>query len=210
MSELTAELLLWILLVFFIGCILGYVLHVALASARRRLAPPPSQDPSAADRKPEAAKIAQLKVPMVAARTDTSPGNGKSPGPHAAARRAKLENTSAAQPKGLPAPRGGSPDALQRISGVGPKIEVRLHELGIFHFDQIADWSEKQMQWVDNHLKFKGRIGRDEWVKQARLLAQGKDEEFSGLYGNGHKKSSRAGAPERLSVKRDRKPRLQP
>ena len=191
MSESTAELLLWVLLVFFIGCILGYVLHVALASGRREPAPPPDPDPSAADKKPEAVKIAELKVPTAAAHTAMSPGNGKARGPQAAARRAKTENNGA-QPKGLPAPRGGSPDPLQRISGVGPKIEVKLHELGIFHFDQIAGWSEEQEQWVDSYLKFKGRIGRDEWVKQARLLAQGKDEEFAGRYGTGDKKNNRS------------------
>lgn len=199
MSESTAELLLWVLLVFFIGCILGYVLHVALAPGRGKPAPSPDQDPPAADKKPEAAKIAEVKVPTVAAQTAKSPGNGKSPGPQAAARRVKPEHNGA-QPKGLPAPRGGSPDALQRISGVGPKIEVKLHELGIFHFDQIAGWSEEQEQWVDNYLKFKGRIGRDEWVKQARLLAQGKDEEFTGRYGTGGKKTSKtrnSTAPER-------------
>jgi NADH-quinone oxidoreductase subunit E len=96
------------------------------------------------------------------------------------------------QPKGLPAPRGGSPDPLQRISGIGPKIEIRLHELGIFHFDQIAAWSEEQEQWVDGYLKFKGRISRDEWVNQAKLLAQGKEEEFAGRYGTPEKKGSRS------------------
>jgi NADH-quinone oxidoreductase subunit E len=90
-----------------------------------------------------------------------------------------------ARPKGIAAPRGGSPDKLQRISGVGPKIELTLHRLGIFHFDQIAEWTSEQGQWVDDHLKFKGRIVREEWIKQAKLLANGKEEEFANLYGNG-------------------------
>ena len=193
MSESTIELLLWVLLVFFIGCILGYVLHVALASGRPEAARTPDENP-AGDEKPEAVKMAEPKVPTAASQAARSPdsiGNTpKAPRPRATARPAKPAGNGA-QPKGLPAPRGGSPDSLQRISGIGPKIEVKLHELGIFHFDQIADWSEEQEQWVDTYLKFKGRIGRDEWVKQARLLAQGKEEEFASHYGTGDKKNNR-------------------
>jgi predicted flap endonuclease-1-like 5' DNA nuclease len=77
------------------------------------------------------------------------------------------------QPKGLAAPRAGKPDDLTRVSGIGPKIERTLHGLGYFHFDQIAAWTPDEVQWVDEHLKFKGRIARDEWQNQARLLAGG-------------------------------------
>ncbi|NJM30714.1 MAG: hypothetical protein HC855_11990 [Rhizobiales bacterium] len=74
---------------------------------------------------------------------------------------------------------------LQRISGVGPKNESVLHTLGFFHFDQIAAWTSEQIAWVDDHLKFNGRIGREEWVKQAGLLAEGRNAEFERLYGTG-------------------------
>ena len=89
------------------------------------------------------------------------------------------------RPKGLTAARGGKPDNLQRISGIGPKNEAILHNLGFFHFDQIAAWTESQVAWVDDHLRFGGRIKREEWIKQAGLLAAGKEEEFTKLYGTG-------------------------
>ena len=54
-----------------------------------------------------------------------------------------------------------------------------LNELGFYHFDQIAAWTEAEIQWVDNRLKFKGRITRDDWIGQAKLLAAGEDTEFS-------------------------------
>jgi predicted flap endonuclease-1-like 5' DNA nuclease len=89
------------------------------------------------------------------------------------------------RPKGLTGARGGKADNLQRISGVGPKNEKVLHSLGFFHFDQIAEWTAQQIDWVDDHLKFGGRIKREEWVRQARLLADGKEAEFTRLYGSG-------------------------
>ncbi|MGF1501506.1 MAG: NADH-quinone oxidoreductase subunit E [Paracoccaceae bacterium] len=63
-------------------------------------------------------------------------------------------------------------DDLQRIKGVGPKLEGMLHALGVFHFDQIAAWSDREVAWVDYNLEgFKGRIVRDDWVAQAKSLA---------------------------------------
>ena len=77
------------------------------------------------------------------------------------------------KPQGLKKARKGGPDDLKLISGVGPKIEGILHGLGFFHFDQIAKWKKKEREWVDGYLRFKGRIDRDEWVKQAKKLAKG-------------------------------------
>ena len=90
-----------------------------------------------------------------------------------------------ARPRGIAAARSGKADNLQRISGVGPKNEKTLQGLGFFHFDQIAAWTADEIVWVDDHLKFNGRIQREGWIKQARLLADGKEEEFRKLYGTG-------------------------
>lgn len=65
-------------------------------------------------------------------------------------------------------------DDLKLISGVGPKLEGVLHDLGIYTFKQIAVWKKAERDWVDGYLNFKGRIDRDEWVKQAKKLAQSK------------------------------------
>ena len=91
-----------------------------------------------------------------------------------------------------PQARGGKSDNLQRISGIGPKNERTLHSLGFFHFDQIAGWSDEEVAWVDNHLKFNGRIIREEWILQAGLLAEGKEDEFERLYGSGRRKHGSA------------------
>ncbi|TCT11278.1 NADH dehydrogenase subunit E [Tepidamorphus gemmatus] len=87
------------------------------------------------------------------------------------------------KPEGLKAARDGKPDDLKRISGIGPKIEGILHSLGIFHYDQIAAWNEDNVAWIDGYLKFRGRIGREKWIEQARTLASGGETDFSKRYG---------------------------
>jgi predicted flap endonuclease-1-like 5' DNA nuclease len=77
------------------------------------------------------------------------------------------------RPLGLARPRGAGPDDLQRIKGIGPQNEGRLHGLGIWHFDQIANWSTDNVRWVGSYLAFPGRIDREQWVAQAKILAAG-------------------------------------
>ncbi len=104
---------------------------------------------------------------------DDVPPNGASNG---AAMGVAAEHARPAKPAGLAKPHGGKPDDLTRISGVGPVNERRLHDLGVFHFEQIAAWTEAEVAWVDEHLSFRGRIGREDWVGQARKLTAGKGE----------------------------------
>ena len=82
------------------------------------------------------------------------------------------------RPYGLAAPRGGAPDDLKRIRGIGPQNEGRLHALGIWHFDQIAAWSGENAKWIGSYLAFRGRIARERWIDQAKELTAGRDTEF--------------------------------
>ncbi len=76
------------------------------------------------------------------------------------------------RPARLDTPRGGTPDDLKRIKGIGPKLEALCNRLGFWHFEQIAGWSADEIAWVDANLEaFKGRVTRDDWVAQARILA---------------------------------------
>lgn len=74
-------------------------------------------------------------------------------------------------------------DDLKLISGVGPKIEETLHELGVFTFKQVASWKKAEREWVDGYLSFHGRIDREDWVKQAKALAKGGVEEYIKVFG---------------------------
>ncbi len=64
-------------------------------------------------------------------------------------------------------------DDLTQISGVGPVIVKKLHDLGVTTFAQIAAWTPEDVAAMDDKLNFKGRIDRDEWLKQAAELAKG-------------------------------------
>ncbi|TDL83523.1 50S ribosomal protein L21 [Palleronia sediminis] len=64
--------------------------------------------------------------------------------------------------------RDGKPDDLKRISGVGPALEKKLHDAGVFHFDQIMAWGPAEIAYMDDQLSFKGRIERDNWIDQAK------------------------------------------
>ena len=74
-------------------------------------------------------------------------------------------------PRRLSKPRAAGADNLTEISGIGPKIHSQLNEMGVFHFDQIAEWKQAECDYVNENLRFKGRIEREEWVKQAKALA---------------------------------------
>jgi len=67
----------------------------------------------------------------------------------------------------------GEPDDLKKISGVGPVLESKLHALGITKFAQVAAFTAEDIAKVDDALSFKGRIERDDWLKQAAELAKG-------------------------------------
>src|SRR5262249_22016056 len=79
----------------------------------------------------------------------------------------------AMRPAGLPAPRNGVADDLQRIRGIGRRNEELLNSLGIFHFGQIAAWTPAEARWVAAFLAFPERIERDDWIGQATILASG-------------------------------------
>lgn len=83
------------------------------------------------------------------------------------------------------AARARANDDLTRIKGLGPKLATMLGEQGISSFAQIADWSDSDIDRIDATLgRFQGRIRRDSWVEQAKLLAAGDESGFIGKFGN--------------------------
>ena len=103
-----------------------------------------------------------------------SEGNAPNATPAATPEAKAAGQAGGVKPAGLSAPKGGKPDDLKLILGVGPKLEALCHKLGFFHFDQIANWTEGEIAWVDENLEgFKGRVTRDKWVVQAKILAAG-------------------------------------
>jgi branched-chain amino acid transport system ATP-binding protein len=106
------------------------------------------------------------------ARAAAKPAAGTAP---TAKAKASTGSTAAQAPKisnTLAAPRGGTPDRLTQIKGIGPVNERKLNEHGIFHFDQIAAWKKADVQAAETYLAFDGRIEREGWVSQAKALAK--------------------------------------
>lgn len=67
----------------------------------------------------------------------------------------------------------GDEDDLKKIKGIGPVNEKALNELGIFKFSQIAAWTPSNVDWVEDFMSFPGRIEREDWIAQAKVLAEG-------------------------------------
>ncbi|TVR45374.1 MAG: NADH:ubiquinone oxidoreductase [Rhodobacteraceae bacterium] len=144
----------------FIGAVVALIVGTIFTVAERPA--PPAKGPG--------------EAPTVPASTN------RAPAPAAAAAAAPAAATaSEAKPTDAPAGEGGKPkpldapqgkaDDLKQITGVGPVLEGKLNDLGIYHFWQIANWTDTEIAWVEEHLNFKGRIERDDWIAQAGKLS---------------------------------------
>jgi NADH-quinone oxidoreductase subunit E len=129
---------------------------------------PPKYNPDAAPK--VAAPVAEKPAPVPAAAPVVKP---------AADVKASLDDPN--RPAAVEKP--DVVDDLKMISGVGPVLEGKLHDLGIYTFAQIAKWTETEIGWVDGYLNFRGRIVRDDWIKQADALARGGEEEYVRVFG---------------------------
>jgi NADH-quinone oxidoreductase subunit E len=94
------------------------------------------------------------------------------PAPLADVPAAKPAKTAKAKgPEILKAPRKGKADDLKLIEGIGPALEKLVNGLGVYHYDQIASWSDSDVDFFDAQMeRFKGRIVRDRWVAQAKII----------------------------------------
>lgn len=77
-----------------------------------------------------------------------------------------------------------NPDNLMELKGVGPRLAKTLYDMGIGHFATIAAWTPEDIRKIDSVLgPFAGRIERDDWVGQAKLLAAGDIDGFTAKFG---------------------------
>ncbi len=112
---------------------------------------------------PKAAPLAAVAEPVAAPVAEAAP----------------VASDAGSKPAGLAAPRDGQADDLKTLEGIGPALEKLCNDLGIWHFDQIANWGAAEIAWMDSNLKgFKGRVTRDKWVAQAKLIGSVGMEEF--------------------------------
>lgn len=120
----------------------------------------------------------------------STPAKTASKKPAAAAPKASASKTSATAKKAAPAAKkatagkataaaAGKADSLRRLIGIGPVNERKLHGLGVRTYAQIAAWTAADIKRIEDVLEFDGRIERERWIEQAKLLAAGDEREFA-------------------------------
>jgi predicted flap endonuclease-1-like 5' DNA nuclease len=152
----------------------------AKAEADRKAAEAQAEAKAKADADAAAQKAAAESAG--AASQSSSPKSGELSGASAGGG-AQLSQSEDARANGVKpetsAGSSGPDDNLKLIKGIGPKNEKALKELGVRSFGQIADWSAENAVWVGRHMAFPGRIEREQWIEQAKLLAAGVDTPHS-------------------------------
>ena len=128
-------------------------------------APPPLGDQPTPGTPPEPAPLADEPI-AAAAPLDASPASVAADAP-------------------VPTPAAGDADApLTMLKGLGPKIAARLAELGVATVGQLAWLDDAEAEALDGQLgPFQGRMARDRWREQARLLASGDRAGFEREFG---------------------------
>ena len=64
-------------------------------------------------------------------------------------------------------------DDLKQLSGVGPALEKKLHAAGVKSFAQIAAWSKKDVEAINEKISSKGRVEKEGWIDQAKEKLKG-------------------------------------
>jgi predicted flap endonuclease-1-like 5' DNA nuclease len=148
------------------------VAHLQNSAEPRAELPPvvsPGSDP---DRWKWRARYLEARVRHLEQRpAQTAVASLEQPEDHAATPVRVAAPSRRAKPPILPAARSGAPDDLTLIDGVSLLQQTTLYSLGVFHFDQIAAWSDEHVAWVDQYLRLQGRITDEEWLEQASELA---------------------------------------
>lgn len=184
-----------------------------LAAPRPHYEPETAAQPASADADPETAALSeQVKAEPAPAAKPKTPAKAKPAGkksasasksaasgakPAAKSAAPKAAKPKAAKPAATKAKAANAkpaaakaPDNLKQIKGIGPTIEAKLNAAGVNSFAQIAAWTKKEQADFAEQLSFSGRIEREEWVKQAKVLAKGGKTEFSKRVAKGQVASS--------------------
>ena len=163
MTYLISQIWLCMLIAGILGCVLGWWW-------RGRRCEHEIDDILARQR--EALRLRDNTIDALREQADSAASNTTKT-PQAKPQLAAEPEPTGAKPAVLLATAPDQPDDLKRISGVGPKLEAVLNDLGVYQFAQVAKFTSDDIAWVDRHLgSFKGRIVRDDWVRQAKELGE--------------------------------------
>lgn len=171
MAELIAETWIFLVIALLAGVVVAWWIFAANRKATiAREAPPEGGEAAGAKR-----NQALIDAPPASAAPSTGPPPATPEG------LAGVGTAVAATAEPAPPAEG---DDLTRIKGIGPKLATILRGLGVTSFAQIAAWDEAEVERIDARLgTFAGRIRRDDWRTQARLLAEGDIAAFEARFG---------------------------
>ncbi|MDJ0614143.1 MAG: hypothetical protein QNJ29_10745 [Rhizobiaceae bacterium] len=163
MTMLIIQSLLLMAIAYILGCLIGGLLRYPFSSEPTvEVAKPQTRVPAPSPSKPEQEPEQKKSEPV------------------------KPKPTP--EPKPVPAP--VQKDDLKRIKGIGPQNEARLNSAGVYSFAEIAQWSADEQRDMGERLAFPGRIEREDWVEQAKILAKGDETEFAKRVDKGEVDSS--------------------
>ena len=125
--------------------------------------------------KPAPAKPAGAKAAPAKPAAKPAAAKASAPAKSATSKPAVAKKAAPAAAK----PASGKPDNLRRLIGIGPVNEKLLKAQGVTSFAQIAGWTAADIKRIEDVMNFDGRIARERWIEQAKLLAAGDEAEFA-------------------------------
>lgn len=194
-----------ILIAFVLGCIIGSLLCRMFSSGSSQATLSTPAPEKITPEKPVDEKPVVKATPLVSSKPPVKAkpaARAKPAAKKSTAKKQPIKKPAAKKPtekkpvaKKKPAAKAPAPkDNLKEIKGIGPQNEARLNKDGTTTFAQIARWSAKQQKEIGERLAFPGRIERENWVTQAKVLAKGGDTEFSKRVARGQVSSSKGRA----------------
>ena len=168
MLEIASQITICLLLAALIGFIMGYI--VGKGSSKKA----PKQTPKATTVEKTASIEKEVEI-LIDTMTEESSDEVEIPTSAVIEKVTEALEAVEAQEEGvkpelLTAPKGGKKNALTEIKGIGPKVEEQLNAAGIYHFEQIANWSEENIKWLEQNTTFAHRAKKDLWMNQAKAL----------------------------------------
>jgi predicted flap endonuclease-1-like 5' DNA nuclease len=167
MGYLFFQILVWILLAFGLGGVIGWLLR----GFTQTLQDDEKGEVGSVGRGDDHIMVSLLRSELSDAKKRLRELQATATPARPGSEKAKQAIPDDWRPVALAAPKGTADD-LKKVRGIGPKIEQTLHALGVFHYYQIAGLSRENILWLNNHLHFPGRIEREQWVEQTRILVK--------------------------------------
>jgi predicted flap endonuclease-1-like 5' DNA nuclease len=170
----------WILVAIAVALLVLIVCWLVLASRRTTVERVETSEESA----PAKRNQALIDAPPAASAATLDPLSGAGSAETVPATPSPAPASPATTPTPTPAPAAGNDVA--RLKGVGPKLVAQLADLGVTSVAQIAAWDDAEIDRIDAQLgRFSGRIRRDAWVEQARLIESGNTAAYESRFGKG-------------------------